>query len=294
MYILRFRMAPRDAMGYSAENGGPLYKHIPYYILLNKSNQAAGVLYDNYSDCDLDMGAEIDNYYGRYRAYEAPHGSFFDCYYISGPQISQVVQRYVQLTGMPQLPPFWTLGYLGSSMAYTDAPDPVAALTGYVAKCDNLKVPATAFHLSSGYSMSEEGKRYVFQWNMKRVPSPSALCDTLHKGGMRIIANIKPALLTDHKDFEYHKEKKNFVLSKDNDDPYLSIYWGGEAAHLDFTKPSTRDWWKEQVKTKILGYGIDSTWNDNNEFDIRYPGKKFNFNFLSNETSMKLTKFLFI
>jgi alpha-glucosidase len=183
----RFRMAPRDAMGYSAQYGDPLYKHIPFEILLNKDNKAGGLLYDNYADCDMDMGSEIDNYYGRYRSYEAKSGSFLDCYYLAGPSLSCLVNNYTSLTGRPQLPPTWTLGYLGSSMTYTDAPYPTEALEDYVNKCKNHKIPATAFHLSSGYSMADDGRRFVFQWNKRRVPDPEGLCKKLHTGGVSFI-----------------------------------------------------------------------------------------------------------
>jgi alpha-glucosidase len=62
----------------------------------------------------------------------------------------------------------------------------------------------------------------------------------------------------------------------------LCTFWGGEGAHFDFTNPDTINWWKDNVKSKLLDYGIifyfiqlsdslgiDCTWNDNNEWNVR-------------------------
>lgn len=54
--------------------------------------------------------------------------------------------------------------------------------------------------------MSDAGLRYVFEWNRRRVPDPKGLARRFRRGfsssagggGMRLIANVKPALLTSH------------------------------------------------------------------------------------------------
>ena len=48
----------------------------------------------------------------------------------------------------------------------------------------------------------------------------------------------------------------------------MAQFWDDIGAYLDFTKRQTFDWWKAQITEKLLEYGIDSTWNDNNEFEI--------------------------
>lgn len=46
------------------------------------------------------------------------------------------------------------------------------------------------------------------------------------------------------------------------------MFWDDEGSHLDFTNIDTVNWWKKNVKQQLLDYGIDSTWNDNNEFEV--------------------------
>lgn len=40
-------------------------------------------------------------------------------------------------------------------------------------------------------------------------------------------------------------------------------------SYIDFTNPKGFEFWNRQVKEKLLDLGIDATWNDNNEFDIK-------------------------
>lgn len=52
-------MAPGDAMGYNAKETDSLYKHIPFYIKLNRgTKQAVGYFYHNTAECDFNMGRE--------------------------------------------------------------------------------------------------------------------------------------------------------------------------------------------------------------------------------------------
>lgn len=261
----RYRLSPTDALGYQAELSDPLYKHIPIVLSLNPAGQAAAILYDTASAMTVDLGAEIDNYHGPYRYVELEAGEL-DYYLIAGPELKVIVRRLHDLTGYPPLPPRWTLGYLGSTMHYTDAEDPATAFREFVAKLREHALPCSGFHLSSGYSMADDGKRYVFCWNRRRIPDPAAALAVFGEAGLRTLANIKPALLTTHPDYAELAAAGAFVQDE-RGEPHLSPFWGGEASYLDFTNPKAVAWWTDKV-CELLALGIDATWNDNNEFQL--------------------------
>lgn len=55
-------MSPKDAMGYDPQETDSLYKHIPFYIKLNRdTRKAVGYFYHNTYECDFDMGREKSN-----------------------------------------------------------------------------------------------------------------------------------------------------------------------------------------------------------------------------------------
>jgi len=79
-------------------------------------------------------------------------------------------------------------------------------LAKFARQCEQYQIPCTLFHLSSGYTMGADGKRYVFNWNRKRVPEPEQMVEDFHTHGIRLAANIKPCLLVSHPRFDEVKK----------------------------------------------------------------------------------------
>jgi alpha-glucosidase len=263
----RLRLSNTDAMGYSAATSDPLYKHIPFYITFGAEAPAAafGLFYDTLADCTFDFGQELSNYHGRYRSFAAEAGDL-DYYVIAGPAVADVTRRFTWLTGRPAFLPKWGLGYSGSTMSYTDAPDAQAEMAGFIAGCREHDILCDSFHLSSGYS-SIGPRRYVFHWNRDKFPDPAGFAASYRAAGVRLVANIKPCLLDDHPRFA-EAQSRGLLITDDAGEPYRVQFWDGLGAYLDFTNPETLDWWKEHVEADLLAYGIAATWNDNNEFEI--------------------------
>ncbi|MGY4691626.1 TIM-barrel domain-containing protein [Salibacterium sp. K-3] len=263
---LRYRMQNMDPMGYDPYWTDPLYKHIPFFMTRTKDRQWYGMFYDNLSTSVFDMGKELDNYHGFYRYYHAESGPL-DYYMISGKDAAEVVETYSWLTGKTAFFPKWSLGYSGSTMTYTDAPDAQVQMNQFIRDAEAYEIPCHSFQLSSGYT-SIEGKRYVFNWNTSKFPDPAAFTAHYKEHGVNLCANIKPCLLQDHPMYEELKEKEFFVKNRSGEEEELVQFWDDLGAYIDFTNPDAVDWWKEKVKEQLLSYGISSTWNDNNEFEI--------------------------
>ncbi|NBC95186.1 MAG: alpha-glucosidase, partial [Deinococcus-Thermus bacterium] len=263
----RVRLRPLDALAYDAETGDPLYKHVPLLITLRPDGRASAVMIDTAAEAVFDLGAEVDNYHGPYRSVRVGEQAL-DLWFLAGPDLPTLLRRIHDLTGRPPVPPRWTLGYLASTMHYTDAEDPAAAFRGFAEQLREHEIPCTALHLSSGYSLGDDGLRYVFEWNRRRVPDPAGAVQVLRDAGLRTIANLKPALLTSHPSFDDLARRGWLVREPDGDGPYLSRFWGGEGGYLDLSHPDAYRWWMERVRERILEVGIDIAWNDNNEFQI--------------------------
>ena len=219
----RFRLSNVDAMGYDARTSDPLYKHIPFTITRRPDTGLAfGLFYDTLSDCVFDFGCEHSNYHGPYRSFVADHGDL-DLYVLAGPAVADVVRRFTWLTGRPATTPDWALGYSGSTMSYTDAPDAQVQLSGFLAELERHAIPCGSFHLSSGYT-SIGGKRYVFHWNEDKFPDPAAFARGFAASGVRLIANIKPALLHDHPAFS-QAARDGLLLADAEGRTVLEQFW---------------------------------------------------------------------
>lgn len=261
-----YRMVSVDPMGYDAKSSDPLYKHIPFYITRDTQTKASyGLFYDTLSSAVFDMGREIDNYHGPYR-YMSAQAHELDYYFIGGDSVGAITERYSWLTGQTMMQPRWSLGYSGSTMTYTDAPNAQELLQEFLDLCEQHDIICDSFQMSSGYT-SIGHKRYVFNWNQDKFPTPKAFAQSYADKGVKLCANIKPALLRDHPLFEELRERGLFIHNQQGEVEMVQ-FWDEIGAYIDFTNPAAFDWWKAQVTAQLLAYGIESTWNDNNEYEI--------------------------
>ena len=263
----RLRCAMRDSLGFDPMRGDPLYKNWPFLIVRDAASDVShGVFYDNGAEGCFDLGCEHDNYFGRYRAYEAEDGDL-DFYLILGPRLADVTAKFVALTGRTALPPRWPLGFAQTAMALADAPDAQARIADVIDTAKGLDVPISSFHFGSGYT-SIGKKRYVFTWNRAKFPEPQALTSAFADAGMKVVANVKPCLLDDHPRYGEVVAAGGFIVGGDDQAPLKSQFLDGEGAHIDFTNPAGVEWWKEGLTRQVLDYGVEAGWNDNNEYGL--------------------------
>ena len=257
-----------DAMGYDAEKMDTLYKHIPFYIRLDRdTKKAVGVFYHNFYESVFNMGREKSNYWPRYTYFQADGGDL-DCFLIGGDTIARVVDNYTLLTGRQVLLPKRALGYQGSSMYYPELEkDSDDAVLGFVDTIKEEGFPIDGFHLSSGYT-SQNNKRCVFTWNTERFKDPSAYFHAMNEKHAQNVPNVKPGVLLCNPRFDEFNADDVFVKDSKNPENYgVGKWWGGDGAFWDFTKPEGRTAWKKYLTESIIAVGTDSVWNDNCEYD---------------------------
>ena len=308
----RFRNEPIDALGYDSEFTDPLYKDIPFFISLDRKTKLChGIFFDNFHKKFFDFGRERkpSPYY-----YFGAQGGELNYYFIHGASVKEIVSNYLELTGRPPEWPDYTYGYLASGMNYTEnviaseasqssldhdvtakaVPRDDILLKTFKRFKDN-GIPATAFHMSSGYIQDKNGQRQQFIWNKEKFPDPKAFVEAARKEGVELCVNLKPVLLTTHPWYKEaaeldlfinkcrhsersaEREVKNPVdqskecigsLANAQDDSLVIDYWGGEGSIMDFRKTQTQKWWKEKIKESFFDNGIFGIWNDNNEYEI--------------------------
>ena len=258
-----FELGACDSMGFRAESSDPLYKHLPFYICENSAG-AYGLYYDTYSNGRVNFGEEHDNYYEPFNSvrYEEENLVF---YLIFGT-VPEILSRFCEMCGGTAGVPEWAFRYCGSTMSYTDARNSDEQLRGFTEKCAENGIRAGGFYLSSGYT-SIGDKRYVFNWDRDKIPSPKGLSDHFRACGMELIPNVKPAFLTDHPMYGMIAGNGWFLHYADGS-PAVFPFWGGMASYLDFTNSEAYGFWKDCVKEQLVSNGYTNIWNDNNEYDV--------------------------
>ena len=241
----------------------PLYKVVPFYIGL-QNKQAYGIFFDNTFRTYFDFCHERRNV----TSYWAEGGEM-NYYFIYGPQMQDVVTTYTDLTGKPELPPLWALGYHQCKWSYY----PESNLKDVAAKFRELQIPCDALYLDIDYM---DGFR-CFTWNKDYFPDPKRMVAELAEDGFKTVVIIDPGIKIDKEYAVYKEALEKDYFCKRADGPYMKgKVWPGECNFPDYTNPTVREWWAGLFKELISDIGVKGVWNDMNEPAVmEVPNKTF-------------------
>ncbi len=241
----------------------PLYKSVPFYIGMHEE-RAYGIFFDNTFKTFFDFCHERRNVTSFWA-----QGGEMNYYFFYGPNMQEVITRYTDLTGKPELPPLWALGYHQCKWSYY----PESKVKEITNKFRELQIPCDAIYLDIDYM---DGFR-CFTWNKEYFPDPKKMVSELLDKGFKTIVIIDPGIKIDDDYFVYKEALKKDYFCKRADGPYMrGKVWPGECFFPDFTNPKVREWWAGLFKEIIGEIGVKGVWNDMNEPAVmEVPGKTF-------------------
>ena len=251
-----------DQYAYSKETH-ELYKDVPFYVGLHDT-LAYGIFFDNTFKTHFDFCHERRNVMSFWA-----DGGEMNYYFFYGPEMSKVVKAYSDLTGKPELPPMWAMGYHQCKWSYY----PEARVREITSKFRELSFPCDAIYLDIDYM---DGFR-CFTWNKEYFPNPKQMIDDFSAQGFKTVAIIDPGIKID-KDNDVFQEAlaKDYFCKRADGSLMKGKVWPGECYFPDFTNPEVRDWWASLYKGLIEEDGIHGIWNDMNEPAVmEVPGKTF-------------------
>ncbi len=229
----------------------PIYKNIPFFFGLHHK-QAYGIFLDNSFRSFFDFGVERKNVTSFWA-----QGGEMNYYFIYGPDLMEVSETYAHMTGKPELPPLWALGYHQCKWSYYPE--------GKVKEiCDGFRernIPCDSIYLDIDYM---EGFR-CFTWNKVYFPDPKRLVRELAEQGFKTIVIIDPGIKIDEEYWVYKEALEKGYFCKRMDGPLMKgKVWPGECNFPDFTNPAVRDWWRDLFEG-LIETGVKGVWNDMNE-----------------------------
>lgn len=241
----------------------PLYKVVPFYIGLH-NKQSYGIFFDNTFRTFFDFCQERRNVASFWA-----EGGEMNYYFIYGPQMEDVVVTYTDLTGKPELPPLWVLGYHQCKWSYY----PESKVKEITSKFRELKIPCDAIYLDIDYM---EGFR-CFTWSKEYFPDPKRMVAELAEEGFKTVVIIDPGIKIDKDYWVYQEALEKDYFCKRADGPYMKgKVWPGECNFPDYTNPVVREWWAGLFKELISDIGVKGVWNDMNEPAVmEVPNKTF-------------------
>ena len=247
----RFMNWGTDHYGYS-KNSDPLYKNIPVYYGLH-DGKAYGIFFDNSFRSYFDFGSERNAATSFWA-----QGGEMNYYFIAGPSLLEVSERYTLLTGTPEMPPLWALGFQQCKWSYF----PESNVMDVASKMRSLNIPCDAIYLDIDYM---DGFR-CFTWDLERFPDPKSMISRLKKIGFKTMVIIDPGIKIDKEYSVFQEGLEKGYFCRRPDGPFVvGKVWPGDCYFPDFTRAEVRDWWAGLYKELIEDLEVDGVWNDMNE-----------------------------
>jgi len=247
-----FRLWNTDAFLFQ-ESTGPIYKSIPFFLAM-RAGRSIGFLLDNTWSTSFDFGRIERNLYSF-----GAEGGPIDYYVLYGPDPKQVIRAYAWLTGLPPLPPLWSLGFQQSRFSY----EPESRVREIASRLRSDKIPADVLYLDIDFQKNNR----PFTVNTDRFPNFAQFLSDLKHEDFHVVAitDLHIARVRDagYAPYDSGVAGDHFVKNPDGS-TYVGTVWPGPSVFPDFTQQKTRIWWGSLYKD-FLSDGVAGFWNDMNE-----------------------------
>ncbi|MEL7426276.1 MAG: TIM-barrel domain-containing protein [Bacteroidota bacterium] len=240
-----------DAFGYYREKD-PLYRTIPFYYGLKKGI-AYGVFLHNTWRTHFDFASAKDNTVRMWS-----EGGEMDYFFMHGPSLNEVAKSYHYLTGLPELPPLWTLGFHQCRWSYY----PEARVRKLAETFRKMSIPCDAIYLDIDYM---DGYR-CFTWNKDHFPELGKMITDIADDGFQTVVMIDPGIKVDE-DYHVYKEgvEQDYFCRRSDGKLMRGPVWPPDCVWPDYTRADVREWWGELYRELYEKASVSGFWNDMNE-----------------------------
>jgi alpha-glucosidase len=244
------------------EYSAPLYQSYPLYYGIRN-----GKPYGLFLDSPAYPFFDVANAEPGILSLGAAEGEL-NYYLLAGEDPQDIANAYSRLTGFNPLPPKWTLGYHHSRYGWSTAQE-ISQIAG------ELRVrgfPADSIWFDILYMQNLR----KFTWDPVGFPSPIQMHIDLLGSGFKSVYIDEPLVRDDDPLWPFLDASEYFVKDVGGGS-HLNTIWFGNVSWIDYTKPETSAWYKEQLKV-FMSTGITAIWNDLNEpADNFMPRAVFDF-----------------
>jgi alpha-glucosidase len=229
----------------------PLYCSTPFYIGIH-NGLVYGIFLDNTFKSFVNFGASNN----RFSSFSADRGDM-NYYFIYGESVAEIIKHYTHLTGRMPLPPLWSIGYQQCRYSYFPDTEVQSIADTFHEKDIPADVIVFDIHYMEAYK--------IFTWHKEHFRDPKKLIADLQAKGFEVVVMCDPGIKVEDGYHTYENGlKENVFIKYPDGSNFTAQVWPGWCHFPDFTKPATRNWWKEQFK-EYVSLGVKGFWNDMNE-----------------------------
>lgn len=188
-------------------------------------------------------------------------GGILDFYIFLGPTPEDVVKQYLQVIGVPVMPPYWALGFQLSRWGYATLDDAKAVSQRTI----NAMIPYDVHYFDIDY-MSNFKDFTIDQERFQKLPQ---FVDELHNTGRKVVIILDPAIAS-NKTLESNYPALDVGINRDvfikvNSSYLEGMVWPGKTYYPDFSNPDVRPYWTQMCTEFRKLVQFDGLWIDMNE-----------------------------
>ncbi|KAJ8686732.1 hypothetical protein QAD02_022526 [Eretmocerus hayati] len=240
-----------------------LYGSHPFYMVLEQTGKAHGVLFLNSNAMDIILQP---NPAITFRSI----GGIFDLYFLAGPTPADVLKQYSQIVGKPFLPPYWSLGFHLCKYGYGS----MEKTREVWQRTQKASIPFDVQWNDIDY-MDKNNDFTYDKINFKGLPD---FIKEIHSVGMHYIPIIDAGVSASEKSGTYIPYDEGvrrgiFINDPHDNAPFKGKVWNlGSTAWPDFTNPNTTSYYTEMMASLHESIEFDGAWIDMNEPSNFYDG----------------------
>ena len=208
-----------------------VYKPVPFFM----STAGYGMFVHTHTRMTIDLGA-----YSVASGWIYVEEPVLDYFLIYGPTLRDILRRYLVLTGQVPVPPRWSFGIWLSRCMYRDR----AEVEHVVAEGRRREFPFDVVHLDPLWLKGRKTRNYDCSdlvWDEQAFGRPWEFIRTLRKSHVRLSLWENPYFPMQSKRFAEAARAGHFLRDAGGD---IVRFRGKNAAIVDFTNPSTVEWFK--------------------------------------------------
>jgi alpha-glucosidase (family GH31 glycosyl hydrolase) len=188
-------------------------------------------------------------------------GGVIDQFVMVGDTPSEAIGQYMQVIGLPHLPPYWALGWHQCRWGYNTLDEVIDVVNNYTYYGIPLDTMWNDIDYMNEYKdFTTDPVRYP----LKRM---SDFIKKLHDDGKHYMMIVDPGIFPEKGYAPYDEGLKDDLFIKSSNGSYfLGKVWPGHTYFPDFTHPMAAEYWKNQiVQFHQSGIEFDGLWIDMNE-----------------------------
>jgi alpha 1,3-glucosidase len=250
-----YRLYNVDIFEYEVDSRLPMYGSIPL-LIASKPELSIGIFWINSADTFIDIDKSTDDS----RSHWISENGVIDFIIFIDKSVSGINKKYGSITGYPQLPQLFSLGYHQCRWNYNDEKDVLDVSENF----DKHQIPYDTIWLDIEYAAS---KKY-FTWNEETFPNPEHMLKVLDRTGRNLVVIVDPHIKTGY-DVSNELIEQQLTINDNTNKTYFGHCWPGESVWIDTFNDRAKSYWDTKFAWATTFMGGESTnihlWNDMNE-----------------------------